>query len=253
MIDADDVQVVSKGDIGQKQKRHAKEKIAHVTRYSGAPVAFARVKLTVTGNPANARSATAQAMLDVDGRPVRGVATAASIDDAIEDLHERLRQQLDHLASRRMARRRRSPRSDTDVWRHGDRPQRRPDYFPRPPEERRVVRRKSYVLEPMSADEAADQMELLDYDFHLFLDAGSGQDALLERGSDGQPHVRLIADDGDTDGLSAVPTLTVEEAIRYLDRVGQHWLFFRDRASSRGAVVYRRYDGHYGVVTSADS
>ena len=110
MIHADDVQVVSRGEIGQNQKRHAKDKIAHVSRYSGAPVAFARVTLTVTGNPANARSATARALLDIDGGPVRGGATAASLDDAIEDLHERLRQQLDHLASRRLARRRSGPR-----------------------------------------------------------------------------------------------------------------------------------------------
>lgn len=29
-------------------------------------------------------------------------------------------------------------------------------------------------------------------------------------------------------------------------------VFFRDRRSGRGHVLYRRYDGHYGLIEPAD-
>jgi hypothetical protein len=29
-------------------------------------------------------------------------------------------------------------------------------------------------------------------------------------------------------------------------------VFFADSVSGRGSVLYRRYDGHYGIVTPAD-
>ncbi len=252
MISASDVQIVSRGDVGEKQKQHAGQAVAQVTRYVGAPVRFARVKLTLSGNPANERPAIAQAALDVNGQPVRAVATASSLDVAVEQMHERLRHQLEHLATKRIARRRRPPRSPADEWRHGDRPTDRPAYHPRPPEERRVLRHKTYALEPAIAAEAADQMTLLDYEFHLFCDADTGCDAVVERLTDGTIAIRHSCDDGHTPPPALpVPTLTVEQATDHLDLVGVDWVFFRDRGTGRGAVAYRRYDGHYGVVTAA--
>ena len=53
-------------------------------------------------------------------------------------------------------------------------PTHRPGYFPRPVDERRVIRRKSFTLAPCTVDEAAVEMDLLDYDFHLFTEKGTG-------------------------------------------------------------------------------
>ncbi len=250
MIRATDVRVVSRGDVGEKQKRHAGEAVAQVTRYVGAPVRFAQVKLTLTGNPANERSATAQAVLDVNGEPVRAAATAASLDVAVERMHERLRHQLEQLATRRLARRRRPTRSAPDAWRHGDPPAQRPAYHPRPPEERQVLRHETYALEPATAAEAADQLTLLDYDFHVFCDADTGCDAVVERQADGSVALRHCCDDAHT-SAPAVPTLTVRQATEHLDLTGAQWIFFRDQDNGRGTVAYHRYDGHYGVVTAA--
>jgi hypothetical protein len=50
-------------------------------------------------------------------------------------------------------------------------------YFPRPREERRVIRCKSYVLACQTAAEAAADLELLDYDFHLFTEKAIGETA----------------------------------------------------------------------------
>jgi len=40
----------------------------------------------------------------------------------------------------------------------------------------------------------------------------------------------------------------LDEAIDRLDVGGATFVFFRNAESGQGNVVYRRYDGHYGVV-----
>jgi Sigma 54 modulation/S30EA ribosomal protein C terminus len=50
-------------------------------------------------------------------------------------------------------------------WRHESGPTHRPSYFPRPEDERQIIRRKSFTLPTSTVDEAALQMDLLDYDF----------------------------------------------------------------------------------------
>src|SRR5690606_19588023 len=37
-----------------------------------------------------------------------------------------------------------------------------------------------------------------------------------------------------------------------LDMTGEPYVFFEDPETGRGAVAYRRYDGHYGVIVPAD-
>lgn len=253
MISTSDVRIAARGYIGDKAKQHAREELVKVTRRLHDPILFARVKLTLTDDPANERPAIAQAMLDVNGQPVRAVAHAPSVLQAVDLMCERLRHQLEHLTDRRLARRARGPASaDAHEWRHGDAPTARPRHFPRPAEDRRVVRHTSYALEPLTPAEAADQMALLDYDFHLYVDAETGREAVVERVDGGDVGVRLVPHGaGTSDARPPVPTLDVDEAARSLDLVGQDWIFFRDRTTGRGAVVYRRYDGHYGVVTAA--
>jgi ribosome-associated translation inhibitor RaiA len=252
MISTSEVRIAARGDIGDRAKRHAREEVVNVTRRLDDPILFARVKLTLTDDPANQRPAIAQAMLDVNGQPVRAMAEGPSVLEAVDLMCERLRHQLEHLTDRRLARRTRGPASaGLHEWRHGDPPTARPRYYPRPPEDRRVVRHKSYALEPLTPAEAADQMALLDYDFHLYVDADTGREAIVERVEGGDVRVRLAPDrPGSSDARPPVPSLDVDEAARSLDLVGQDWLFFVDRKTGRGTVVYRRYDGHYGAVTA---
>ncbi|MEV4143838.1 sigma 54 modulation/S30EA ribosomal C-terminal domain-containing protein [Amycolatopsis sp. NPDC049691] len=48
-----------------------------------------------------------------------------------------------------------------------------------------------------------------------------------------------------------MPRLTAEAAGERLDALELPFLFFRDSGTERGAVLYLRYDGHYGLVTAA--
>jgi putative sigma-54 modulation protein len=49
----------------------------------------------------------------------------------------------------------------------------------------RIARRKRFPMKPMSAEEAARQMELVDHDFFLFLNEQTGENNVLYRRRDG--------------------------------------------------------------------
>lgn len=101
----------------------------------------------------------------------------------------------------------------------------------------------------------------MDGDFYLFSHAASGQEAVVHRSPGGPYGLRFVGgppDDGDEVDASLVevdlrpaPVLTLREARAELDRAAPAWFFFRDLATGRGHVVYRRYDGHEGLIEPA--
>ena len=48
-----------------------------------------------------------------------------------------------------------------------------------------MVRHKTFVLEPLTPDEAAHDMDLLDHDFYLFIDADTRRPAVIAHSPDG--------------------------------------------------------------------
>ena len=179
------VQTHAQGAVPEDAMDLAVLRVRAVLRLAAEPVLFARVKLTMAADPAVERPAIAQANIDLNGRPVRAQAAAATMRDAIETLSDKLRIQLER-AARNWARLRGSqPVSEPGEWRHDSVPAQRLPYFPRPMDERGVVRHKSYGLARMTPDEAAADMELLDYDFHLFTELSTSQDSVVYRSDDG--------------------------------------------------------------------
>lgn len=45
--------------------------------------------------------------------------------------------------------------------------------------------------------------------------------------------------------------IDLEAAVAEMSAVGHRFLFFESAASGRGNVIYRRYDGHYGLLEPA--
>lgn len=134
-------------------------------------------------------------------------------------------------------------------------------YFPRPIDERRVIRRKSFAMEPCTVDEAASEMGLLDYDFQLFTEKGTGAAAVLYRAGPTGLRLALVAP-ALIDQLSPfeltvtispqpLACLTERKAIERIGVLGLPFLFFIDAAQGRASVLYHRYDGHYGLITPA--
>ncbi len=104
-------------------------------------------------------------------------------------------------------------------------------------------------------------MDLLDYDFHLFTEKGTGTAGVLYRAGATGYRLALVApalaDQLSPYALPAnisrhpVPCLTEEEAADRLGLLGWAFLFFIDAAQGRASVLYHRYDGHYGLIAPA--
>ncbi|NVN48337.1 sigma 54 modulation/S30EA ribosomal C-terminal domain-containing protein [Mycolicibacterium hippocampi] len=240
---------------------YARSKISGIAGLTRRPVLHARVRLTRHTDPAVRHPVVAQANLDVDGRLVRAQVDAATAREAIDKLDERLRRRLERIEEHWEARRGRLPEDAPHEWRHQSEPSSRPRHYSRPVDDRRIIRRKSFAMAACNVDDAVGEMELLDYDFHLFTEQGTGIASVLYR--DGAAGYRLAQvvpvppdqlapfDVALTFSSQPAPCITVEQATERLGLLGLPFLFFIDAAQGRAAVLYHRYDGHYGLISPA--
>jgi ribosome-associated translation inhibitor RaiA len=262
-IDSTKLSITSHGDVSGHDLAYATDKINGIISGLEGPVLFAEVKLTEEPDPARQRPSIAEAVLDLNGQPVRAHVASHEMNAAVDLLADRLRRRLERHANVRDDRRARvrlHREQDENQWRHGDLPSQRPEYFDCPVDERRLVRRKSYAPGAMTPDEAADALDLLGHDFFLFTNLQTGADAVvsynLERG------LELIDTSGREDAVGAdtvapmsparlvPPRCTTAEATAELDLDLVPFVFYVDEENGRGSVVYHRYDGHYGQITS---
>lgn len=226
---------------------YVRKKIGGLGRFAHHRVLHARVRLTRHADPAVKRPVVAQANLDVDGRPVRAQALGDTAHEAIDRLETRLRSRLQRAAGREDFRR----IGLADV-------RYEPGHFA-PAENPRIVRRKSFSPNACGVDEAAREMDILDYDFHFFTEKATGMASVLYRDAAGDhrlaqvipvspeqlaPHEISLTISG-----QPAPCITVQEATERLGIVGLPFLFFIDAAQGRASVLYRRHDGHCGLIT----
>jgi hypothetical protein len=126
------------------------------------------------------------------------------------------------------------------------------------PGDGQIARFKTYRLHVGMPCHAGAVMNAMDYDLCLYTDADTGEDAIVYRA--GPTGFRLARQHSMhppsrsatlplTINPRKVATLTPAQAAA---RLTEHWLpfvFFTDRDSRRGNVLYRRYDGDLGLIT----
>jgi RNA polymerase-binding transcription factor DksA/ribosome-associated translation inhibitor RaiA len=255
------VELVARDPRAAAARGYAAQKVRRVIEAIGAPVLHARVKLSMAADPAVERPAGAEAALDVNGQLVRARVTGHTPHEAVDLLEPRLRRRALHAAERVRTLHLRPPDAPAGEWHHGDAPTDRPPWYDRPPEEREVVRRKTFAFDALTVDEAADDMGMLDVDFYLFYELAAGVDAVLHRRADGRLGLRRLHRVDLPPVSEAVdlvlepdpaPVLTSGEAIEWLDVAGEPFVLFRNQETGRANVFYRRYDGHYGLIVPAD-
>ncbi|MBX6388886.1 MAG: sigma 54 modulation/S30EA ribosomal C-terminal domain-containing protein [Frankia sp.] len=262
VVSPEDVVVHTHGPLPHGSVSYAREKTIAVVHKCGRPVLHARVKLTALSDPALSRPAVAQANLDVNGRAVRAQAAAATMREAIDMLQARLRERearvvrhgegRHHAASHHGHDRQAHERHGHDR-RHADR-----HWFEvGPAEGRTIVRRKSFTLARETPADAAEEMEAMGYDHHLFIDAETGQDSVIERTGPAAYLVTHVIPPATgtrppepwiTISEHPAPVLTEAEAVDRLELTGSRFVFFLDKTTGRGALLYRRFDGHYGLI-----
>jgi ribosome-associated translation inhibitor RaiA len=256
-----DVDVTMKGDVAADASELAVEKIGGLDRFVNAKLLRAQVVLRQEANPRIERPARAEGEILLDGTMVRASVADISMEGSIDHLARTLERQLRRFVDRRVTERDR-PRSGGDgEWRRGDYRPPRPGFFPRPPDERRVIRRKSIAVVAMKPVEAAEEMELLDHDFYLFCEAESGVDAVVYHRDDDRLGVIGPAETGwsgvDADGIVRETSRgpdprDLDSVIAEMGELDHRFLYFIDEESGRGHVIYLRYDGHYGLIEPRD-
>lgn len=252
-----DVDVTARGEVSEDARELAAEKIGALDRYVNARLLRAHVVLHQEANPRIQRPARAEGEVLLDGTMVRAHVASFDMRTAIDLLAQRLERQLRSFVERRVTERDQGPSSGPGEWRRGDAPTARPAYFPRPPEERQVVRQKSIAVGEMDAVQAAEEMEMLDHDFYLFREVSPGVDAVVHRRDDGRIGVIGPAGTGWSgpdeygfvceDSRGPEPR-SLEDVVAEMNELNHRFLYFVDEPSGRARVIYLRYDGHYGLI-----
>jgi ribosome-associated translation inhibitor RaiA len=249
------IEVTLRGNVGPFAGEYARDKVATALTFARTPVLHAHVVLEWRHDPALERPAVAEVGADVKGTRVRAKASASTMREAVDELEHRLRSQLVQLQERRRTLHRWNGTASEHEWRHGDLPRRPLPYFPRAEDTREVVRHKAFASAPMTVEEAAYEMDLLDHDFFLYRDAASGRPALVRHRTGGGYGVQGV--DPAEVGATATqepppPSLDDTEARVRLDADGEPFVFYLDTGTGEGRVLYHRYDGHYGLITPAE-
>lgn len=95
---ADFVSVHTQGGITASDVRYARKQVGAALRFAHDPVLHVRVNLELLPDPAVVRRGIVQANLDLNGRLVRAEAARDTVREAVDEVHDRLRDQLQRAA-----------------------------------------------------------------------------------------------------------------------------------------------------------
>lgn len=255
------------GPVPGSVKIIAERAMGRLAEIAPKAVLNAKIKVTSSSERDPEEKFVVQGTMDVSGSVVRAQAAAPNSTEALKTVEDRLRRRIDRLAARhqdatsRQDATRRPPATPSGSWRKDDLRDSRPGYFDRPPQQRMVVRRKTFSSNAeMSVTDALFDLEVLDYRFYLFIDEADRKPSLVyeddlevmiqkidgSRPSDDNLPLEMTANE------TRAPQFTVTEAVESLNGSEMPFLFFRDSERGRAAVLYRRYDGHYGLVIAPE-
>ncbi|SKY83021.1 putative regulatory protein [Mycobacteroides abscessus subsp. bolletii] len=129
-----------------------------------------------------------------------------------------------------------------------------------------ITRRKAVALQAITVREAITVLDAMNFEAYLFIDAETGEDALVYRA--GPTGLRLARQrrvhppggiGTDTASAASVvvtprqtPVLPQAQAAARVRMHGLPYLFYTDLASGRGQLLYTRYDGHVALLTLQD-
>lgn len=250
-------EISTRGAVDDATVERAKERINRVGSHCREPIIHVELRITNDPDQLSSEPVRAEATLSVKRGPVRAHAIADTTNEAVDLMIERLRRRVDRHESRlhREGSKRHDGVASEGHWHHGDVQSAPRHPLPLRDEAATVVKRKTFAAVPMNVEEAAFDLDILDHDFYLFEEAKSGEAALLRVLDDGRYQLE-IEDSADIDMEAGLPVdrvpgpalLDQQSAQRLLDTGDDPFVFFRSDPSQPGQVMYRRYDGNYGVV-----
>ncbi|AHH97007.1 hypothetical protein GCM10010174_52120 [Kutzneria viridogrisea] len=212
------ITVQTNGLVDEHTAEHVRGRIAELARYAHRPIDCGTVWFSQPG--ARSRAAIiGHATLLVGGIQLVAFATGATVRQAADQVRTALRRQLVDLAHHRRAR-----------------------VGPRTVPSRVLVRHVTTMPGCASPEQAVLELVRAGQRFGLYLDTSTDRDSAVWR----------TAEDGYGFAANTDDALVLSEAcaIERLELTGEPSLFFRERTSQRGRLLYRR-DGDYVLLHPA--
>ncbi|MDA8156316.1 MAG: ribosome-associated translation inhibitor RaiA [Actinomycetota bacterium] len=155
-------------DLTPALKSYAEEKVAKFDRFL-SNITDAKVTLVFEKN-----AHKAEVLLNANGILIWAESTTGDIYAAIDEVIEKLDQQVKRYKGKQLAHRKgESGKAIPELSSHI------------PDEGGRIIKTKRFGLKPMSAEEASMQMELLGKAFFIFTNAGNGEINVIYKRNDG--------------------------------------------------------------------
>jgi putative sigma-54 modulation protein len=159
-------------------EQYAWEKVERVRKFfdDERSVTRAEVELIHERNPSVSEPEVAETTLFINGTVLKAREASGDMYASIDGMSDKLERQVRRYRGRQI-----------DRW-QGRLKSASPEPVALEEEEeleRRIVRTKQFQMKPMSTEEAALQMELLDHDFFVFTSADTGEINVVYRRRDG--------------------------------------------------------------------
>jgi putative sigma-54 modulation protein len=169
------------GAVPEKLKQHAQKKVSKLEKY------FDRIQSVDLLNASERGLHIVEINLEGDGLFLRSEERSSDLYAAVDTAVDKMERQIKRFKERvRRGRQRPGPIKEVGAEKAAaalaalQSAQEDEERLPR------IVRHKRFPVKPMSAEEAAAQMELVDHDFFLFLNEDSGAVSVLYRRRDGE-------------------------------------------------------------------
>jgi putative sigma-54 modulation protein len=169
-------------EVSDSIRRYAEEKMQKLDRQLHA-LTQVELELCVERNPSIAANQVAEATVWTKGPTLRAREASTDMKASIDQLTDKLLRQVEHYRAKRSRRQVRgngaTPGGSMSI----------PDEESGP----KIVKTKQFAMKPMSAEEAALQLELVGHDFFVFRSDDSGDVNVIYRRRDGgygliEPH-----------------------------------------------------------------
>ncbi len=171
-------------DVPAPLRQYAERKIGKITKLF-KDIQKAQVVLSVKRDGTLGRAQTVEVTVWGDGIMLRGEEATADMRASIDLVVEKLEKQLEKVRSR-LIERRRSQESRRRARDHEAAvAELQAGVAPGAEAEPAIVRMKRFAMKPMTAEDAAVELELLGHDFYVFRNAQSGAVNVLYRRRDG--------------------------------------------------------------------
>lgn len=158
-------------EVGEKLRNITEQKLSKLDKYFKDDETVARVSFKKQGN-----SFTTEIMLDFNGKLVRATATGDNFYDDLDVVLPKLEGQIRKHRTKFDKHNKNSAFNDAAIYDVKDGAEN---------EKRRLVKKKSFVLTPMTVKEAEEEMELLGHSFYVFLEAKTNTVQVLYKRNDG--------------------------------------------------------------------